>query len=91
MKYCGNEGQRDDPTQAVSLRTILQRIITKLDTESEEIWKNAEIIIYDERANDYCIRSGDAENKFVVQLDENNEILITCTQRVKSNLALLLY
>ena len=90
MTYCGNEGQPDDPTLAVSLRTILQTIITKLDTESAEIWKNAEIVIYDKRGNDYCIRSGDMENKFVVQLDENNEIHITCTHREKGPIALFL-
>ena len=67
----------------VNLRTILQATITKLDTESEETWKNAEIVIYDQRGNDFCIRSGEAENKFVVQLDEKDEIRIICTNRNK--------
>ena len=65
----------------VNLRTILQATITKLDTESEETWKNAEIVIYDQRGGSFCIRSGHAENKFVVQLDEKDEICITCTDR----------
>ena len=83
MKHCGNEGQGDDPTLAVSLRRILQATITKLDTESEETWKNAEIVIYDQQGKDFCIRSGEAKNKFVVQLDGKDEIVITCTQRKK--------
>ena len=49
VKHCGNEGQEDDPTLVVTLRRILQATITKLDTESEETWKNAEIVIYDQR------------------------------------------
>ena len=81
MKYCGNEGQKDDETLAVTLRTLLQRTISKLDTESEETWKNAEIVIYDQEGNDFCIRSGAAENKFVVQLDGHDEVDITCTHR----------
>ena len=68
----------------VNLRTILQATITKLDTESEETWKNAKIVIYDQRGRSFCIRSGHAENKFVVLLDENDEICITCTDRKKS-------
>ena len=83
VKHCGNEGQADDPTLVVTLRQILQATITKLDTESEETWRNAEIVIYDQEGNDFCIRSGDAENKFVVQLDEKDEINITCTDRQK--------
>ena len=83
VKHCGNEGQEDDPTLVVTLRRILQATITKLDTETEETWKNAEIVIYDQRGNDFCIRSGNAENKFVVQLDEKDEINITCTHRQK--------
>ncbi|XP_028414848.1 uncharacterized protein LOC114537930 [Dendronephthya gigantea] len=86
VKHCGNEGQSDDPTLVVSLRRILQATITKLDTESEETWRNAEIVIYDQEGNDFCIRSGDFENKFVVQLDEKDEINITCTNRKKRSL-----
>lgn len=83
VKYCGNEGQADDPTLYVTLRQILQATITKLDTESKETWENAEIVIYDQEGNDFCIRSGNAENKFVVQLDEKDEINIMCTHRKK--------
>ena len=83
MKYCGNEGQADDPTLCVTLRQMLQATITKLDTEPSEIWENAEIVIYDQRGNDFCIRSGKAENKFVVQLDAKDEISIICTDRKK--------
>ena len=50
-------------------------------TESPKTWENAEIVIYDQRGNDFCIRSGDAENKFVVQLDAKDEISIICTDR----------
>ena len=89
VRHCGNEGQQDDPTLTVNLRTILQTIITELDTQSEETWKNAEIVIYDKRGNDYCIRSGEAQNKFVVQLDEEDEIRITCTHREKGHMASL--
>ncbi|XP_028414685.1 uncharacterized protein LOC114537792 [Dendronephthya gigantea] len=85
VKHCGNEGQADDPTLVVTLRRILQATITKLDTESEETWRNAEIVIYDQEGNDFCIRSGDFENKFVVQLDEKDEINITCTDRKKKS------
>jgi hypothetical protein len=87
VKHCGNEGQQDDPTLVVTLRRILQATITKLDTESEETWKNAEIVIYDQQGNDFCIRSGNFVNKFVVQLDEKDEINITCTKRQKRSLA----
>ena len=89
VTYCGNEGKQDDPTLVVNLRKILQTIITELDTESQETWENAEIVIYDKRGENYCIRSGEAENKFVVQLDEHNEIRITCTDREKGHLASL--
>ena len=85
VKYCGNEGQVDDPTLCVSLRQILQATITKLDDEPPEIWENAEIVIYDQRGNDFCIRSGHAENKFVVQLDAKDEISIICTDRKKQS------
>ena len=81
VKYCGNEGKEEDPELAVSLRRILQATITKLDTESEETWENAEIVIYDQLGNDFCIRSGEAMNKFVVQLDEEDKISIMCTRR----------
>ena len=81
VKFCGNEGQKDDETLVVTLRRILQSVITKLDTESEETWSNAEIVIYDQKGNDFCIRAGKAENKFVVQLDGKDEIDIRCTQR----------
>jgi hypothetical protein len=86
VKYCGNEGQADDPDLYVTLRQMLQATITKLDTESPETWENAEIVIYDQRGNDFCIRSGDAENKFVVQLDEKDEINIMCTDRKKQSI-----
>lgn len=86
VKHCGNEGQVDDPSLYVTLRQMLQATITKLDTESPETWKNAEIVIYDQRGNDFCIRSGDAENKFVVQLDEKDEINIMCTDRKKQGM-----
>ncbi|CAB3991015.1 Hypothetical predicted protein [Paramuricea clavata] len=86
VKYCGNEGRVDDPDLYVTLRQMLQATITKLDAESPETWKNAEIVIYDQRGNDFCIRSGDAENKFVVQLDEKDEINIMCTDRKKQSI-----
>ena len=90
VKHCGNEGQADDPSLVVSLRKILQATITKLDTESEETWKNAEIVIYDQTGKDFCIRSGKAENKFVIQLDEKDEIKINCTNRKRPSLFSLL-
>ena len=90
VKHCGNEGQVDDPSLVVSLRKILQATITKLDTESEETWKNAEIVIYDQTGKDFCIRSGKAENKFVIQLDEKDEIKINCTNRKRPSLFSLL-
>ena len=83
VKYCGNEGQADDPTVYVTLRQMLQATITKLDGESRETWESAEIVIYDQHGNDFCVRSGEAENKFVVQLDEKDEINIMCTDRKK--------
>lgn len=83
VKYCGNEGQADDPALCVTLRQILQATITKLDTEPKEVWENAEIVIYDQPGNDFCIRSGSFENKFVVQLDAKDEISIICTDRKK--------
>ena len=85
VKYCGNEGQADDPTLYVTLRQMLQATITKLDTETPETWKNAEIVIYDQHGNDFCVRSGEAENKFVVQLDEKDEINIMCTDRKRKS------
>jgi hypothetical protein len=91
VKHCGNEGQTDDPSLVVSLRQILQATITKLDTENEETWSNAEIVIYDQTGKDFCIRSGKAENKFVIQLDERDEIRITCTERKRRSLFSLLF
>ena len=85
VKYCGNEGHADDPTLYVTLRQMLQATITKLDTETPETWKNAEIVIYDQHGNDFCVRSGEAENKFVVQLDEKDEINIMCTDRKRKS------
>lgn len=87
MKYCGNEGQADDSALNVTLRQMLQATITKLDTESAKTWENAEIVIYDEQGNDFCIRSGDTENKFVIQLNEKDEIVISCTNRKKKSIS----
>ena len=81
IKHCGNEGQKDDETLPVTLRELLRETITKLDTESEATWRNAEISVYDKQGNKVCIRSGRAQNKFVVQLDEKDETNITCTKR----------
>ena len=86
VKHCGNQGQADDPTLVVSLRRILQATITKLDTEPEETCRNAEIVIYDQLGNDFCIRLGDFESKFFVQLDEKDEINIMCTNRKKQSI-----
>ncbi|XP_078594915.1 uncharacterized protein LOC144872513 [Branchiostoma floridae x Branchiostoma japonicum] len=80
VKHVGNEGTEDNERQAV-LRQMLQRVITELEREKPEVWRNAELVIYDMYGNDYTVRAGKAENKFVVHLDGQDEIRLTCTDR----------
>ncbi|XP_035677892.1 uncharacterized protein LOC118416766 isoform X2 [Branchiostoma floridae] len=80
VKHVGNEGTEDNERQAV-LRQMLQRVITELEREKPEVWRNAELVIYDMYGNDYTVRAEKAENKFVVHLDGQDEIRLTCTDR----------
>ncbi|CAH1264581.1 Hypp3029 [Branchiostoma lanceolatum] len=80
VKHVGNEGSNDDKREEV-LRQMLQRVITELEREKPEVWRNAELVIYDMYGNDYTVRAGQAENKFVVHLDGQDEIRLTCTDR----------
>ncbi|XP_078678297.1 uncharacterized protein LOC144914369 isoform X4 [Branchiostoma floridae x Branchiostoma belcheri] len=80
VKHVGNEGTEDTTRQAV-LRQMLQRVITELEREKPEVWRNAELVIYDMYGNDYTVRAGKAENKFVVHLDGQDEIRLKCTDR----------
>ncbi|KAI8504196.1 hypothetical protein Bbelb_182640 [Branchiostoma belcheri] len=80
VKHVGNEGTEDTARQAV-LRQMLQRVITELEREKPEVWRNAELVIYDMYGNDYTVRAGKAENKFVVHLDGQDEIRLKCTDR----------
>ncbi|XP_066283286.1 uncharacterized protein [Branchiostoma lanceolatum] len=80
VKHVGNEGSEVTEREKV-LRQMLQRVITELEREKPEVWRNAELVIYDMYGNDYTVRAGQAENKFVVHLDGQDEIRLTCTDR----------
>ena len=47
VKFCGNEGQKDDETLVVTLRRILKAL-------SRNLTQRAEIVIYDQKRNDFC-------------------------------------
>ncbi|XP_078671252.1 uncharacterized protein LOC144911244 [Branchiostoma floridae x Branchiostoma belcheri] len=84
VKHVGNEGTEDTARQAV-LRQMLQRVITELEREKPEVWQNAELVIYDMYGNDYMVRAGKAENKFVVHLDGQDQIRLKCTDRPRNS------
>lgn len=66
IKHCGNEGNMQDE-QKTSLRKLLHEIVSFLKCENSNVWKNAEINIYDNDKNAFQIISGYGENIFVVQ------------------------
>ncbi|XP_078599656.1 uncharacterized protein LOC144874888 [Branchiostoma floridae x Branchiostoma japonicum] len=80
VEKVGNEGA-DVTARAAVLRTVLQRAITHLESQPAEVWKNAELLIIDKFGQVYPIRSGNAENKFVLYYDGTDNIKFTCTQR----------
>jgi hypothetical protein len=68
LKMCGNEGTEDDANQA-TIRRLLQEIINYTDEESESVWRNASLTLFDKNFAYYTITSGRGQNKFVVSYD----------------------
>ncbi|XP_066300216.1 uncharacterized protein [Branchiostoma lanceolatum] len=79
VEKVGNEGA-DVTARAAVLRTALQRAITHLESQTPEVWQNAELLIIDKFGQVYPIRSGQAENKFVLYHDGTDNIKFKCAQ-----------
>ncbi|CAC5403398.1 unnamed protein product [Mytilus coruscus] len=72
ISYCGNEGHMEEE-QKTSLRKLLQATIDFLHKENNNVWKNAEVNIYDNDNHAFRIISGNRGNKFVLQYKERTE------------------
>lgn len=68
------------------LRRLLQAVISHVEEEHSDTWRNAEIRIYDENFQIYSIKAGQGKNMFMVSLDENDEpkVIKTKPSRVYS-------
>lgn len=75
VRYVGHEGAEDKPR----LRPLLQACIDFLQTEAEEVWKNASISIYDVEDNMYTITSGIKKHQFICWM-KDGEPFITGTK-----------
>ncbi|XP_060575379.1 uncharacterized protein LOC132732871 [Ruditapes philippinarum] len=82
IKFCGNEGTENDRNTEV-LRRLLQAIISHVEEEHSDTWKNAEIRIYDENFDIYSIKAGQGKKMFMVSLDENDEPKVIKTKPSK--------
>ncbi|KAJ8303207.1 hypothetical protein KUTeg_019603 [Tegillarca granosa] len=83
VKYCGNEGNVENESKT-SLRKLLQASSDYLQKESDKVWKNAEIHIYDNDDLALTIKSGKGENSFVVQYKgKTDEVEIVNVERQK--------
>ncbi|XP_060572858.1 uncharacterized protein LOC132730828 [Ruditapes philippinarum] len=72
IKYCGHEGTENDRNTRY-LRRLLQAVISHIEKEHPDTWKNAEIRIYDYNFEIYSIKAGHGKHMFMVSLDENDE------------------
>jgi hypothetical protein len=85
IQYCGHEGTENDRNTQY-LRRLLQAVISHIEKEHPDTWKNAEIRIYDENFQIYSIKAGHGKHMFMVSLDENDEpkVIKTKSSRVHS-------
>lgn len=72
IKHSGNEGHIKNERKT-SIRRLLQGLIDFLSKENDNVWKNAEIDIYDNDYNAFRIISGNGDNKFIVQFKGHTE------------------
>ncbi|XP_077980580.1 uncharacterized protein LOC144435820 [Glandiceps talaboti] len=79
IKCCGNEGLGDEEDNR--LRRLLQGAISHLEKEKPDVWKNAELTVYDKYANCYTMKAGMGQYKFLVHLDGRDEIEVICTDK----------
>lgn len=64
ITYVGHEGLEEK----AGLRCLLQACIDFLQTEADEVWKNASITIFDEDFNKYEIASGTKTHQFICRM-----------------------
>lgn len=64
IRYVGHEGLEEK----AGLRCLLQACIDFLQTEADEVWKNASITIFDEDFNKYEIASGAKTHQFICRM-----------------------
>ncbi|XP_045178490.2 uncharacterized protein LOC123538449 [Mercenaria mercenaria] len=86
IKFCGNEGTQNDSNKA-TLRRLMQAVISHLEQEKPDIWKNAEVKIYDDNFDVYSIRSGNGHALFLATFDGlgNPQVVKTSRSRIESN------
>ncbi|XP_069104841.1 uncharacterized protein [Argopecten irradians] len=65
IKQCGNEGCIDND-EKTSMRRLLQEVIDYLPKQSNRVWENATVTIYDINGNTLKITSGKGGNQFFV-------------------------
>ena len=66
------------------LRKMLQRGITKLETEADDVWQNAVLHIHDPFGNIISVQSGEGGNVFYIYVDGRYEIQVYCKKRVNT-------
>lgn len=68
IKFCGNEGTQNDKNKA-TLRRLMQATISYTEKENSDVWKNAEVKMYDDNCDVYSILAGDGKTKFIASFD----------------------
>lgn len=71
VRYVGHEGLEEK----AGLRCLLQACIDFLQTEADEVWKNASITIFDEDLNKYEIASGTKTHQFICRMKNGNPFI----------------
>lgn len=81
IKCIGHEGIKEKE----DLRRLLQSCIDYLQNETETVWKNASITIYDEADNVYTIVSGTGKHQFICRMEDGEPLIVDllCTGHKK--------
>ena len=84
IKFCGHEGTENDQNKKV-LRRLLQAAISHVELEAADMWRNAEVKIYDDNFDVYSIKAGHGQKVFMVSMDEKDEPKVVKTKQKKVN------
>lgn len=82
IKFCGNEGAYNDDNKK-ALRRLVQAVISYVESENPDIWRDAEIKIYDDNFDIYSIRAGDGSHLFLATFDGSGNPQVVKTKRSK--------